>query len=472
MSRCFTVAVAGFLVLTWAAPARAQCPDPQLGFGAIHRITHPPTEALLPESGYLSDTTYTSQFFGFSLDLPITSQGNLIMLPLMPPRQHALLAIGYQNGAHSGSLTIDAIEPRETPKAPSAAQPQQSQQQPMGNTAQLPTEPGLPPPGTDPNAQTGPVSAQVGPQVRPTIPGYKPLHEKFRSSTKNDAGKHTAVFWTRFNNYKVGVMVATTDKDFLHKAKQAMDKVRFYCQDTDGSLTTPDGRVVVPPGQRYFGPSVPTWRVDAAIRGKPGLAIPPGEVAAGTYSNSALGFQYELPKGWEVLPTNNSGDPPADGAALREFEFLHACSRSLLRAVPAGTTRDSGAHRPMIVLRALDPACLSLPSPKSISEQKTAEEVGASLENRMEFGQIASSGLADLSGRVFMVFHGTIAGPGGSDDLAQRMEQVILATRHKSILLVWSMIAPKLPELDALPPSAVTFDNYSPITLQPEVARK
>ena len=72
-----------------------------------------PHEALLPESAYLSNTAYTNVFFGFGLDLPIAVQGHLVRLPLMPERQHALLAIAYQDGDRSGSLTIDAIEPAE-----------------------------------------------------------------------------------------------------------------------------------------------------------------------------------------------------------------------------------------------------------------------------------------------------------------------------------------------------------------------
>ena len=68
-------------------------------------------EPRLPESGYLSKTSYASTYFGFVIDLPIALDGHRVMLPLMPPGQHALLAIGFQEGRRSGTLLITASEP-------------------------------------------------------------------------------------------------------------------------------------------------------------------------------------------------------------------------------------------------------------------------------------------------------------------------------------------------------------------------
>src|SRR5208282_3230113 len=106
--RAFAVVILGL----WSVGVmHAQC-APMQAYPAKLRTHSARHESLLPESGYLSDATYTSSFFGFALDLPIAAQGHLIKLLPMPEGQHALLAIGYQNGGRSGSLTIDAIEPR------------------------------------------------------------------------------------------------------------------------------------------------------------------------------------------------------------------------------------------------------------------------------------------------------------------------------------------------------------------------
>jgi len=68
-------------------------------------------EPRLPESGYLSNTSYASTYFGFVFDLPLPLEGHRLMMPLMPKGQHALLAIGFQQGRRFGTLLITASEP-------------------------------------------------------------------------------------------------------------------------------------------------------------------------------------------------------------------------------------------------------------------------------------------------------------------------------------------------------------------------
>ena len=392
---------------------------------------------MLPESAYLSDSTYTNSFFGFALDLPIAAPGHLIKLPLMPERQHALLAIGFQNGDRTGSLTIDAIEPREGLEGFSA----QEQQQELYPRA----------PGTIASGAQG--ESQIEPQVSPQgtlmarqpqlgMPEFQPPGEPFHSSVKHSGEKYTAVYWAQIKNFRVGVLIATNDKDFLQKSKKAMAEVRFYCSGDDGTLANKDGKLVTPEGERYEGPTVPTWRADVAIQKSPGLDIAPGEVSEGVYRNSALGLEYELPKGWDILPVHNGGNPPANLAAMREYQLLHACSRILLNIEQHNAGVAAGhMHSPMIILRALDPACLSLRTPDALGDKKTAEEVAVSLEELTEFGNIASHDLVSGSDRLFMVFHGTIGLPADGEQLAQRMSQTIFATSQHKMLLVWSFIA-------------------------------
>ena len=421
-------------------------------------------ESLLPESGYLSDATYTNSFFGFALDLPIATQGHLIKLPLMPERQHALLAIGYQNGDHSGSLTIDAIEPREGQEGFSAKQQQLATRAPSTTQSEAQGE-------SQVQAPVGPHRTLATPQARLGMPEFQVPEERFHSSVRRRGEKYTALYWTQLKNYRVGVLVATNDKDFLQKARGAMGGLRFYCTADDGTLATKDGKVVTPEGERYEGPTVPTWRVDAAIHTNPGLEIPPGEISEGVYSNATLGLQYELPKGWEVLPTHNSGNPPADLASLREFELLHACSRILLR-IERHSSGDAAEHErlPMIILRALDPACLSMRTPVAPSDKKIAEDVGVSLEALSEFGQVASNNLVSILNCLFMVFHGTIAVPEEGERLAQRMSQTMFATSRNKVLLVWSFIAPTAAELAAMPASGISLVGSPSIDLGPAVS--
>jgi hypothetical protein len=464
--RFLGLAVVIALSLSWVGAVHAQCAQLQDGSRlAAHNVPHEP---LLPESGHLSNAVYTSDFFGFALDLPIASQGHLIKLPLMPERQHALLAIAYQNGDRFGSLTIDAIDPREGLEGFSTEQQQQ----------QLSSRPpGTLPIGAQPQSQDQPQVSPQGtlapPQPQLATPQFQLPTERFHSSLHHKGEKYTALYWTEIKNYRVGVLIATNDKDFLQRARQAMAGVNFYCTADDGTLATKDGKLITPEGERYEGPTVPTWRADAAIKGSPGLAIPPGEVSDGAYRNSALGLQYRLPKGWNVLPTHNGGDPPANLDSLRQFEFLHACSRTLLRIQQPGSADTAPNGRPpLIVLRALDPSCLSLRTPAAPTDARVAEEVGVSLESMTEFGEVASHDLLTISGQLFMVFHGTIAVPGEGGQLAQRMSQTIFAISRNKMVLVWSFMAPTIGDLATIPSDGISFDGAPPIELGAMLAAK
>src|SRR6516164_8936892 len=68
-------------------------------------------EPQIPESGHLTNNSYANTYFGFVMELPLAVEGHRIMLPLMPPGQHALLALGFQDKRHSGTLLITASEP-------------------------------------------------------------------------------------------------------------------------------------------------------------------------------------------------------------------------------------------------------------------------------------------------------------------------------------------------------------------------
>jgi len=126
----------------------------------------------------------------------------------------------------------------------------------------------------------------------------------------------------------------------------------------------------------------------------------------------------------------------------------------------------------MITLRVLDPVCLAMRMPSSASDIRTAEEVGVSLETLAEFGQIASHELTSLSGRLFMVFRGTISAPAEGDQLPQRMSQAMFATDNKKMLLVWSFMAPTAKELAGMPPGGIRLEGSQPIDLGSMLAAK
>ena len=405
----------------------------------------------MPEDGYLSDAMYTSRFFGFALPLPLDPQGHLVKLPLMPPRQHALLALAFEEGNRSGSISIDAIEPHEGLDGPQA---EDWRVRELDRLQGRLGEDGKPLPG-----QAATVTAPTL-TVKPAPPAELWRPASFRSTLHRKGDTYTATYWTRIHDYRIGVLVRTNDPEFLRKSKQAMHEVRFYCPDDDGMLVSAKGEVVKPEGEGYEGPTVPTWHADAALLAKPGLEIAPGAVSDGMYRNPELGLESPIPSGWEVLPADNTGNPPADLTGLREFQFFQACSRTLLRLRRPGTGS-------MIVLRALDAECLGLQMPAAATDTRAAEELQASLEALSDMGQFSGNQIVSNAGRLFLALHGTIAAPDESAGLSQRLSQTVFITKGDKLLLAWSVAAPTLKELHADSLSGIVLDSTKGIALQP-----
>src|ERR1700759_4626903 len=131
------LAVAAVLLLS-ALPLTAQCRQPEEAPDiSDHPIPvfpdpkNPPPqlleEPILPEAGFLSDSRYTSQFFGFAIDLPLTVKGHEILMPVAREREHVLLSLQYEKGLERGNITITALDPKPglDPKSPEAQVEQQ-----------------------------------------------------------------------------------------------------------------------------------------------------------------------------------------------------------------------------------------------------------------------------------------------------------------------------------------------------------
>ena len=428
-------------LLLLPALSPAQCPPPTPNASPVDRFPAPAKkpareEPILPEAGFLSDTHYTSQFFGFGFDLPLTVHGHEVMLPVMPEKQHALLALQYEEGKHRGYIEVTAYDPV---KGFDANTPEQQEQELREWSKQ----------GT-----------RAGQLPQMEIPKYMMRNHGFYHRNLR-LGKFRAVeYWAGINNYTVKVVAASTDGEFVRKMKDLMEQAEIYCPTDDGTLTDDRGKAVTVHGMPYTGPTAPTFRVNAALRDTPAQEIPMGEVADGVYRNSDLGLEYVLPLGW-AKQAPAAADPPVDEAALREYRFLHACSVTLLQSAAREKGADSG-----VVLRALDPNCLSMRTPASLTDKRALDEMAASFERLGEFGKINSDELMTISGRLFMVFHGTIPASSHKAGLPERLSQTIFVTRYNKLLMMWSFTAADIRALDELPTGDIRFASSPAIHLQ------
>lgn len=450
LRRC---ALALLVLGSLAGALAAQCPTPDKdpNFipgrpGPVHKPAD--EEPLLPEAGFLSNTHYTSQFFGFAFDLPLTVQGHEIMMPVMPDKQHALLALQFEKGDRTGYIMVTASDPRpgEQINIPDKQQDQLERWNQAGQFGGLNPSP---------------------------VPRFMLRSgQRFYSSAHHSGRNYAVQYWAGINNYMVKVVIGTNDQDFLRKAKELMADARFYCPRDDGSLITAEGKPVKPEGAPYAGPTVPTYRVNAALHDEPANNIAPGQLAQGVYRNPDLGLQYQLPQGWEKLAAASDDPPPIEPSSLRVYRFLHACSRTLLEIAPHRKPLANDPPAPMIVLRALDPNCLSLPTARSLTDKRAVDTVAASLEEMSEFGEIATDELVSVHGHLFMVFHGTMSSAQRSEDLGERMSQTIFATRCNNYLLMWSVLAPNRDALAEVPTSNILLNGSPPIELRASLEGK
>jgi hypothetical protein len=430
--------LAVLLLIVLGAQLHAQCHLPSQNQTA-DRSSKAGTEPLLPESGLLTDDTYTNLFFGFSFRLPISIHGHRLMLPLRLPGEHALLALGFQDNQNYGTLVVTAGGHRE--EDDHRMTPEQAQDYEDAITRSKP----------------GP-----GPMSRLD---YTPAPIKLKRVDKHTGDVRGAQFTTRLKNYTVRFTIQTNDKAFLDKARKAVEDVQVFCSDDAGTFFSPDGKPFVPRGTVTNGPTIPTAVVEEAIRTRPAeQTIPPGTTSGSAFRIPQLEFSYTLPAGWVATqtPPESSDDDVGDTLSERLFYLWKSCARTLLSAANGQT----GAK---LELRALDQTCFGLPAPASPSDSLASESLGQYLQMLGRFGQIKSNRLIQSGGRLFSVYEATVSTGQAANNLAARDAEIILITRYGKLLFAWCWRAPTAPELKQLPNSEVRFGSGAPIAIGPSI---
>jgi hypothetical protein len=433
--------VAVLFVLLLSGWSAAQCPVSDLEDALPPEL---PTvtsstrhgEPQLPESGYLSDTSYASTYFGFLFSLPLPLNGHRLMMPLMPPGQHALLAMGFQDGRRSGTLLITASEPNN-PMHEMTDEERKAEFQAW---------------------------AKGQPRRQITPPDWLARNGRFYHIAKHKGDMTTVQYWTFIKNYLIRIKVESNDREFLSRTRLAVGSVKFLCAQEDGTLIDANGKIVPTPGEGYQGPTIPTAVANAALEEQPALEqIETGEFAAGTYRNEEIGLTYRYPTDWEVR--KGEPDPPAkDEVAQRTRDVLNACSLLLVRLAPPAAKVAGGDAR-TITLRAIDQTCLGLPAPASVTDRLGAEELGAYLQMLGAFGELRSTNLTMRDDHLFAEYGGVVGAHPEGQPLAQRNNEAVAVTRHRKLLLVWSWSAPSASELGGMPKTSVSFENAAPIDL-------
>jgi hypothetical protein len=412
----------------------AQCPPRSRS--TIGSSSKSSAEALLPESGLLTDDTYTNLYFGFSFHLPLSIHGHRLMLPLSPPGEHALFAMGFQDSRRYGTLEITAGG--NSAEYDQRITPDQAQQR------------------EDDIARSKPGA--------PKSLDYAPAPIKFKRKDKHGGEVHATQYSARIRDYDVRFTIQTNDKAFLDRARQAIEEVKIFCTDDTGRLFTPDGKPYVARGAVTNGPTIPTAIVDEAIGNHPAeRTIPLGKIADGRFRIPQLDFSYTMPAGWiaNQRPPAPDDEGAGDTLAERLLDLWKSCARNVLDVSPAA----NGAAR--LQLRVLDQACFGLPAPAALTDSFGSESLGRYLQMLDHFGKIKSNRVVESGGRLFSIYEGTVASGPPTNNLEQRDAEVIAITRYGKLLFAWCWTAPTMSELMQVANSQAQFGSSPPITIGP-----
>ena len=445
VSHCKRAGVACYLLAaTWllcfSGLAGAQCPVRN-----SEAATNPGQsdtsqgEPLLPESGLLTNDSYTNLYFGFTFKLPIPLHGHHLMLPIRLPGEHALLAIGFQEGQHYGTLVVTAGGHRE--EDDKRMTPEQAQQL------------------EDKIARS---KGEVVPERRLD---YTPPPVHLKRADRHSGEVRGTQYSARIRDYTVRFTVQTNDKSFLEKARNSITTLSIFCADDTGRFFTTDGKSFMPEGTPTTGPTIPTAVVDDSIRSRPAEhTIPAPGFNAGVLQSSGLAFSYALPMGWTVMPTPPDliADDAKDELDRRLSYLWKACTRTWLQA--------AGGKGAALTLRVLDQSCLGLPFPASASDTLSAESLGQYLQMLGHFGTIKSNHMIHPGGRLFVVYDGTVAEGQSVDSLAHRDVQTVAVTRYNKLIFAWRWSAPTASALALIPASRATFGDNPPVAVAPSMS--
>ncbi len=288
-----------------------------------------------PESGFVSTSKYTNEFFGFSLPLPKTSG-----FPSVSEFKQSFQGDSSRDflfGLQSLSTNYVGSKVRLTLLTVAAER-------------------------SASNSQDEARKAASGPKGR-TVTQINIDGKEFWKSElqeKSPEGKiRSVVYATALNGYVLRFDIGSFDWKLAGQLQHCVEAITFFDPLKAKEMAGSDSLM--------YRPAVSQSASSAGI--PPGSRIRllnEGVISGNTYTNDALGFEYELPAAWVINDkatlesTMKTGHQFADGytrSAARGHELFEECARVLLFV----TKHPEGAKieelNPLVYVIAADPAC-------------------------------------------------------------------------------------------------------------------
>lgn len=394
--------------------ARAQQDAPS---GQPHR---PP---IYEESGFLSPTRYTSAFFGFSFELPESSDVRTLEQPLQPD-QYALLSIVLRNG-HRPPTALDIAAIESGGPVGSAEDAVRKWRDELKRT------------------NAGATSAR-----QKTIGGHR-FHIGETSSPYELHHNQLVAFEEK--GYIVEIAVSSLDPEYQPKLEKALLSMKFFEPEAALEVAGKDG-------QPYMGPTIPRQVVESWLSNPPADRVNPGQVSGRIYQNPQLGFTFQIPESWTVKPTDYpdpledfKAQPGLGREAAQEYRsrVASACQRQLLYAVEK---KDSPAAPRVLILGAPMECLPGATFPKSIQDKEGALDLLRVLAQTLSgAGDLRKGGLFMIGDQLCIKLQGVVSAPKSSTDkLITRKEHQIIVTKRGEFLVIWRVVSDGPRQLQAI----------------------
>jgi hypothetical protein len=402
--------------------------------------------SVTPESGFISPSRYTNAFFGFTLPLPKDSTLGEFAPSFKESTRHLLFGLQSQKA----SLGLVGVNVKVTAFTVTAAQ----------------------------SGSASPEEAQkaaAGPQGRTVthigIGGRQ--FWKSASEQKVPQGKmHSVAFATVLNGYVLQFNIESFDRKLTEQLQHSIEAITFF--------EPGEAAKIAGTASRRYNPSASQ---SANVAGVPSSTrigqLNPGVVSGNTYTNDALGFDYQFPSGWVVNDkaaqekTMEAGHQLAWGnsaSAAREHEAFKQCARVLLWVTKNAEGTRTEELNPLIVVIATDSACFpGAHFPTSVDDRDAIRQVAQQLLRSLAGTPFLAKGqdsvkVFPVQGHLMLDVSGsfTVTPPGRNAPLD--IFTSLDVTEAKNYWVAWGFMSGSQAGLQELKNTKIKFVSPPPVT--------
>jgi hypothetical protein len=410
-----------FIVMIWCARAFAQSNSPAS-----------PAD-VGPETAFISPSTYTNAFFGFSLKLPNGVPFREVAIP--PADSSRGFLFGVEAGLIKGAFNPHAVVSLMTIvyKRSESNSAEEAQKFVAGTKNVSPT---------------------------PLNIGGKDFW-KNQFEDKGKLGKVRTTFYaTALGNYAIEIAIGSDDAKLTTRLEHSIESITFF--------DPPKAAEIAGSGSRLYDPS-----------GRHIARLNSGTVWAHNYLNADLGLAYEFPSGWvaadqdtraRVIEDNHQSAWGNNASAAEQHLAIERCTRyvSIVNRYPAGTKTEE--VNPGIALLVIDPACfppdIRFPSAVKYDEGLTqlSKAMLAILADAPFFGNAPNfRRLYSDAGHIWIELSSTANVKVSEGKSPLTAYTVIELTAVQDYWVAWMFMAGSQSELDQLRRTRISLNSAAPI---------